>query len=89
MNMVGWLAGAGTAPVVIGYIAQRESLTFAISLSALAQIGSAALLALGALAFVKRDVARLQEGVRPAASASETSASFSAGTNKDPNPFDS
>ena len=26
MNMIGWLVGAGTAPVIIGYIAQRASL---------------------------------------------------------------
>ncbi|MFN8009411.1 MAG: hypothetical protein U0V70_20745 [Terriglobia bacterium] len=31
MNLAGWLVGGGTAPVVIGYIAQREGLGRAIS----------------------------------------------------------
>lgn len=35
MNMAGWLFGAGTAPVLIGYIAQRTSLSTAISSAAL------------------------------------------------------
>jgi hypothetical protein len=45
MNLVGWLVGAGTAPVVIGYIAQRESLSYAISVASVA-------LVCGALLFV-------------------------------------
>jgi hypothetical protein len=43
MNMAGWLFGAGTAPVVIGYIADRTSLATAISSTALLY-GVAALL---------------------------------------------
>lgn len=35
MNLAGWLFGAGTAPVVIGYIAQKTSLATAISSAAL------------------------------------------------------
>lgn len=35
MNMAGWLFGAGTGPVLIGYIAQRTSLATAISSAAL------------------------------------------------------
>jgi hypothetical protein len=34
MNMVGWLGGGGTAPIVIGYIAQRSSLGIAIAMTA-------------------------------------------------------
>jgi MFS family permease len=34
MNMVGWLGGGGTAPIVIGYIAGRESLGAAIAMAA-------------------------------------------------------
>jgi MFS family permease len=35
MNMAGWLFGAGTAPVLIGYIAERTSLSTAISSAAI------------------------------------------------------
>ena len=63
MNLVGWLAGAGTAPVVIGYIAQRESLSFAISSAALAYVAAGALLVTGILGFVKRDVARMEQAI--------------------------
>jgi MFS family permease len=63
MNMVGWLAGAGTAPLVIGYIAQRESLSFAISLAALTYLAAGALLITGILEFVKRDAARMESAI--------------------------
>jgi MFS family permease len=60
MNMVGWLAGAGTAPLVIGYIAQRESLGLAISLAAGVYVLAGVLLMAGILGFVKRDAARME-----------------------------
>ena len=63
MNLVGWLAGAGTAPIVIGYIAQRESLSFAISSAALAYLAAGAFLVVGILGFVKRDVARMEQAI--------------------------
>jgi MFS family permease len=34
MNMVGWLGGGGTAPVVIGFISQHRTLSFAIAATA-------------------------------------------------------
>ena len=63
MNMTGWLAGAGTAPVVIGYIAQRANLSLAISLAAVAYLAAGALLLIGILAFVKRDVERMERAL--------------------------
>jgi len=63
MNMMGWLAGAGTAPVVIGYIAQRESLSLAISLAAVGYVLAGALLLTGILGFVKRDVQRMEQAL--------------------------
>jgi MFS family permease len=63
MNMVGWLGGAGTAPVVIGFIAQRESLSRAISLAALAYLAAGILLIIGIVAFVKRDAARMERTI--------------------------
>jgi MFS family permease len=44
MNMVGWLGGGGLAPVIIGYIAQRAGLGFAISCSAAIYIIASVLL---------------------------------------------
>ncbi len=64
MNMVGWLAGGGLAPVMIGYIAEKSSLSLAISLAALVYVAAGILLLVGILAFVKRDVARAELRVR-------------------------
>ena len=55
MNAVGWLAGGGSAPLVIGIIAQRESLGLAIALASTVYLAAGALLMLG-MRFVKRDV---------------------------------
>ncbi len=55
MNMVGWLGGGGTAPIVIGYIAQRTNLSLAISLAAGVYVTGAILLALAAFVFAPRD----------------------------------
>jgi MFS family permease len=55
MNAVGWLAGGGSAPLVIGIIAQRESLGLAIALASTVYLAAGALLLLG-MRFVKRDV---------------------------------
>ena len=60
MNMVGWLGGGGTAPLVIGFIAQRQSLGLAISLAAVVYVAAGALLITGIMAFAGRDAARMQ-----------------------------
>lgn len=59
MNMTGWLVGAGTAPVLIGYIARRSSLGFAISIAAIALVLASALLLVAILGTVTRDVEKL------------------------------
>jgi len=69
MNMVGWLAGAGAAPVVIGFIAQRENLGFAIATAAAAYLVAGALLLTGILLFVERDVGRMESTIRAQAPA--------------------
>jgi sugar phosphate permease len=61
MNAVGWLAGGGSAPLVIGIIAQRESLGLAIALASLVYVAAGLLLVGGILFFVNRDAARMQE----------------------------
>jgi MFS family permease len=60
MNMVGWLAGGGSAPLVIGIIAQRESLGLAIALASLVYLAAGILLLAGIFLFVKQDSARMQ-----------------------------
>jgi MFS family permease len=59
MNMIGWLVGAGTAPVFIGYVAQRSSLSFAISIAAIALVLASGLLLMAVTLTVGRDVERL------------------------------
>jgi MFS family permease len=61
MNMIGWLAGGGAAPLVIGYIAQRHSLGVAISLTALVYVLAGVLLLTGIFGFVKHDAARMRQ----------------------------
>jgi hypothetical protein len=58
MNMVGWLGGGGTAPVVIGYLAQSYGLGNAISLAAGVYVLGAGLLLVAVLGTVKRDAAK-------------------------------
>jgi MFS family permease len=47
MNAVGWLGGGGSAPLVIGIIAQRESLGFAIALTSIVYIAAGVFLLAG------------------------------------------
>jgi sugar phosphate permease len=54
MNAVGWLAGGGSAPLVIGIIAQRESLGLAIALASTVYVAAGVLLILGML-WLRRD----------------------------------
>ena len=61
MNAIGWLAGGGTAPIVIGIIAQRESLGLAIALASTVYVAAALLLLTAILFFVKRDAAKMME----------------------------
>src|SRR5205807_7353228 len=56
MNMVGWLAGGATAPVVIGYIAERRGMPFAISSASSIYIASGILLLIGGPAFLSPDL---------------------------------
>ena len=64
MNAVGWLAGGGSAPLVIGIIAQRESLSLAIALASTVYVAAGLLLLTGILFFVARDAARMQERMK-------------------------
>jgi MFS family permease len=60
MNAVGWLAGGGSAPVIIGLIAERQSLGLAIALASTVYVAAGLLLLTGLLFFVPRDAAKMQ-----------------------------
>jgi hypothetical protein len=55
MNCAGWLAGGGSAPLVIGLIAQRENLGFAIALASIVYVAAGLLLIVGIVFFVNKD----------------------------------
>ena len=59
MNCVGWLGGGGTAPVVVGLIAQRTSLGFAIAMTSVVYCVAGVLLLVCMAAFIERDRAAL------------------------------
>jgi len=59
MNIVGWLAGGGSAPLVIGIIAERESLGLAIALASTVYLAAGALLLAAVFFFVDRDAAKM------------------------------
>jgi MFS family permease len=59
MNMLGWLGGGASAPLVIGLLAERFGLGLAISSAALIYLAAGILLALAALVFVPRDHDRI------------------------------
>ncbi|MGH9311447.1 MAG: MFS transporter [Vicinamibacterales bacterium] len=64
MNAIGWLAGGGSAPLVIGIIAQYQSLGIAIALASTVYVAAGLLLLVGILFFVNRDATRLASGTR-------------------------
>jgi MFS family permease len=47
MNMIGWLAGGGSAPLVIGLVASRSSLSAAMALASVVYVASGLLLIAG------------------------------------------
>jgi MFS family permease len=63
MNCVGWLGGGGTAPVIIGWIAQRESLGLAIALASMVYVLAGLLLLAAAIFFTKRDAERVEREI--------------------------
>ncbi len=60
MNMVGWLAGGGTAPIVVGYLADRIGLGNSIALTSLAYVVACAILLVTGLRFAHRDIERME-----------------------------
>jgi MFS family permease len=68
MNGVGWLAGGGSAPLVIGIIAQYESLSLAIALASLVYAAGGVLLLTGIFLFVRKDAERMRSQLKATAS---------------------
>jgi MFS family permease len=58
MNMIGWLAGGGSAPLAIGVIAERTSLGAALALASLVYVAAAALLIAGMMMVKPGDAVR-------------------------------
>jgi MFS family permease len=67
MNCVGWLGGGGTAPIVVGLIAQRSSLGFAIAAASAVYCAAGLLLILCMIFFVERDSRALRADMETAA----------------------
>jgi len=67
MNMAGWLGGF-PGPIVIGFIAQKSSLSQAIESASMIYVAAGVVMILGVLAFAKRDAARMEDYLRTAPS---------------------
>ena len=55
MNCVGWLGGGGSAPIIVGLLAQRTSLGFAIATTSVVYCVAGILLVICAVFFIDRD----------------------------------
>jgi len=55
LNCVGWLFGGGSAPIIVGVIAERTSLGFAIATTSVVYCVAGLLLVICAVFFVERD----------------------------------
>ena len=60
MNMMGWLAGGGSAPVVVGILADRFGLSHAMAYASVSYVIASILLLLAAMGFARRDTQRMQ-----------------------------
>lgn len=69
MNMIGWLGGGGTAPIIIGYTAESWGLGPSIAMASGVYIFAAVLLVIGMVFFVKKDAENMQMALRKEATA--------------------
>lgn len=60
MNLIGWLGGAN-APVIVGYLADRRGLGWAISSTSVMYLLASLFLLVAIVGFVRRDAARLRQ----------------------------
>ena len=68
MNMVGWLAGAGTAPLAIGLLSRRIGLSRSVSASAAGCAAACIFLLVAALRFARNDEQAMESALRSDAS---------------------
>jgi MFS family permease len=61
MNLVGWLGGGGSAPLVIGWIAQSKGLSLPIAMASLVYALGAIALLIGIFFFVSKDAAAIAQ----------------------------
>jgi hypothetical protein len=61
MNMLGWLGGGASAPLVIGILAESYGLGWAISSAAIVYVSAGILLLIAAVFFAKVDVDSLAQ----------------------------
>ena len=59
MNMIGWLGGGGTAPIVIGIVSIHYGLGTAIAFASAVYVAAAVFLLTAIIGFVHRDALRL------------------------------
>jgi len=59
MNMIGWLGGGGTAPIVIGVVSIHYGLGTAIAFASAVYVAAAIFLLIAIIGFVHRDALRL------------------------------
>lgn len=61
LNSIGWLGGGGSAPVIIGWIAEGSGLGAGITAASVVYLLAAILLLTAAVFFVKKDAGRMHE----------------------------
>jgi MFS family permease len=68
MNLVGWLAGAGTAPLLVGLLSARIGLNRSVAATSAAYALAGILLLIAALAFARRDTQSMESALAPSGS---------------------
>lgn len=64
MNMMGWLAGGGTAPVIVGYLSERIGLSHAMAITSLSYVIASALLLAAVIFTARKDTERMQASIQ-------------------------
>ena len=67
MNMMGWLAGGSTAPLVVGYLSGVMGLSHAMAVTALSYVIASALLFVAAVFYAPGDTRKLEERLKAVA----------------------
>ncbi len=67
MNSVGWLGGGGSAPLVIGLIAESRGIGAGIAMASVVYLAAGALLLIAAFGFVTKDAGRMRQTIQVAA----------------------